>query len=186
MNAIFAAALDLQRFCEKRAWRFCFIGGLAVQRWGEPGMTRVADLTLLTGIGGEQSFIDPLLEAFPGRREDARDFALRHRVLLARHAAGTPLDIALGALPFEEDTVTRSSLWDIGDGMLRTCSAEDLVIHKTFAGRDQDWIDVRGILIRSGANLDVKLINRELPPLLELKDAATHLEKLHKLIREVI
>ncbi len=185
MNAIFAAALDLQQFCEKRAWRFCFIGGLAVQRWGEPRMTRDADLTLLTGIGGEESFIDPLLEAFPGRRSDAREFALRHRVLLARHPDGTPLDIALGALPFEEDTVSRSSLWNIGEGMLRTCSAEDLVIHKTFAGRDQDWLDVRGILIRCGSNLDLNLINRELPPLLELKDAPAHLEKLQTLIRDL-
>jgi hypothetical protein len=47
MNAIFAAALDLQGFCDKRGWRCCFIGGLAVQRWGEPRMTRDADLTLL-------------------------------------------------------------------------------------------------------------------------------------------
>jgi hypothetical protein len=34
MTPLFAAALDLQQFFEARQWRFCFIGGLAVQRWG--------------------------------------------------------------------------------------------------------------------------------------------------------
>ena len=186
MNAIFTAALDLQRFCQQRGWRCCFIGGLAVQRWGEPRMTRDADLTLLTGFGTEQSFIDPLLDAYQGRRQDARQFALQHRVLLARHPNRTPFDIALGALPFEEDTMRRSSLWDIGGGMLLTCSAEDLVIHKTFAGRDQDWLDVRGIVIRQGNSLDLDLITRELPPLLALKGAASHLHKLRTLIRELL
>jgi len=186
MNAIFAAALELQQFCERRDWRFCFIGGLAVQRWGEPRMTRDADLTLLTGFGAEETFVDPLLDAFEGRRDDARDFALRHRVLLARHTSGTPLDIALGGLPYEEDTVRRSSLWDIGGDRIRTCSAEDLVIHKAFAGRDQDWLDIRGVLIRCGHRLDIDLIDRELPPLLELKEAPANLARLHQLIRELL
>jgi hypothetical protein len=186
MNAIFAAALDLQGFCDKRGWRCCFIGGLAVQRWGEPRMTRDADLTLLTGFGTEETFIDPLLDAFEGRRSDARAFALNHRVLLARHPNNTPLDIALGALPFEEDSVRRSSLWNIGEGALRTCSADDLVIHKVFAGRDQDWLDVRGILVRSGHGLDLALIERELGPLLELKQASPHLAKLRLLVDELL
>lgn len=186
MNAIFAAALDLQRFCDQRGWQSCFIGGLAVQRWGEPRMTRDADLTLITDFGTEEDFIDPLLEAFEGRRPDARDFALRHRVLLARHPAGTPLDIALGALPFEKECVRRSSLWDIGEGELRTCSAEDLVIHKAFAGRAQDWLDIRGVIIRRGARLDLELIDRELPPLLGLKEAPENLAKLHDFIRELL
>jgi hypothetical protein len=33
VNPLFAAALELQSFFEARRWRFCFIGGLAVQRW---------------------------------------------------------------------------------------------------------------------------------------------------------
>lgn len=186
MNAIFAAALDLQFFCERRGWKFCFIGGLAVQRWGEPRMTRDADLTLLTGFGAEENFIDPLLNTFEGRLPDARDFALTHRVLLTRHSNNTPFDIALGALPFEEGSVLRSSLWNIREGELRTCSPDDLVIHKAFAGRDQDWLDVRGILIRSGHLLDLQFIDRELVPLLELKQAPSHLDRLHELIDDLL
>ncbi len=61
MNPIFAAAYDLQCFCESEGWRFCFIGGIAVQRWGEPRFTQDADLTLLTGFGSEEPYIDRLL-----------------------------------------------------------------------------------------------------------------------------
>jgi hypothetical protein len=29
MNPIFAAAYDIQTFCQRAKWRFCFIGGIA-------------------------------------------------------------------------------------------------------------------------------------------------------------
>jgi len=177
--------VKLQLFCQQKGWESCFIGGLAVQRWGEPRMTRDADLTLITGFGNEESFIDPLLAAYAGRRDDARDFALRYRVLLLKDANNTPLDIALGALPFEEDTVTRSSTWDLGENSITTCSAEDLVVHKVFAGRDQDWLDVKGILIRQGNSLDLAAITTALAPLLELKAAPENLDRLRSLLKDL-
>jgi hypothetical protein len=86
MNELCRVALEVQRECEKRGWRFCFIGGLAVQHWGEPRFTRDVDLTLLTGFGGEETYIDPLLEVFEPRMEDCREFALQNRVLLLKSA----------------------------------------------------------------------------------------------------
>jgi hypothetical protein len=32
MNALLDAALHLQKFCQAQQWRFCFIGGIAVQQ----------------------------------------------------------------------------------------------------------------------------------------------------------
>src|SRR5437016_157791 len=98
---VLAAAEEIQSFCQKQGWRFCFIGGLAVQRWGEPRLTQDADLTLLTGFGGEEKFVDPLLETFGPRRADAREFALISRVLLLQTADRVAIDIALGGFPFE-------------------------------------------------------------------------------------
>ena len=65
-----------------RGWRSCIIGALAVQRWGEPRLTRDVDVSLLTGFGTEAAFIDRLLATFAPRRPDARAFALEYRVLL--------------------------------------------------------------------------------------------------------
>jgi hypothetical protein len=61
VNEIIRAAAELQAICERERWRYCFIGGLALLRWGEPRETIDVDLTLLTGFGGEAPFIDKLL-----------------------------------------------------------------------------------------------------------------------------
>jgi hypothetical protein len=48
VNEVIKAAAELQAVCAAEQWRFCFIGGLAVLRWGEPRETVDVDLTLLT------------------------------------------------------------------------------------------------------------------------------------------
>lgn len=185
MNPLFAAALELQRFFNARAWRFCFIGGLVVQRWGEPRLTLDVDCTVLTGFGAEASYVDELLAAFDGRVEQPRDFALAHRVLLLHGPSRVPLDIALGAMPFEERCVERASAFDIADGQsLLTCSAEDLVVFKAFAGRERDWLDIDGIVVRQGDALAADTIWRELRPLLELKENVEAEPRLRRLLNK--
>jgi hypothetical protein len=186
LAGVLEAAAELQTFCSQQGWRSCVIGGLAVQRWGAPRFTQDADLTLLTGYGGEEAFVDRLLKVFSPRQADARAFALQHRVLLTRSKNGVDLDIAMGALPFEERTMMRSSHWETGAGVsLLTCSAEDLLVHKVFAGRNRDWGDVETILARQNGNLDLQLVRKELGPLLELKGEQGALEKFELIIKAV-
>lgn len=104
MNAVIAAAAELQAVCESEGWRFCLIGGVALQRWGEARETVDVDLTLLTGFGAEAPFIARLTRVFRARIDDASAFALANRVLLLRTATGVGLDVALGGLPFEGQT----------------------------------------------------------------------------------
>ena len=54
-----------------------------------------------------------------------------------------------------------------------TCSAEDLIVLKAFAGRDRDWADIEGILMRRAGQLDEPLVFQELTPLLQLKGETT-------------
>jgi hypothetical protein len=183
LNGLYVAAAEIQTFCERRGWRFCFIGGLALIRWGAVRQTQDVDLTLLTGFDDER-FIDDLLETFPARIQDAKSFALRNRVVLISAANGTPLDVSLGGLPFEEEMVSRSSLFAYLPSIrLNTASAEDIVILKSFAGRTKDWADVESIVERQAGKLDWPLIFRELTPLCELKDSPESLERL-KLVRD--
>lgn len=89
MNELTRLALELQTFCEARKWSFCIIGGLAVQHWGEPRFTKDVDITLLTGFGKEEAFVDDLLAVYESRIKDARNlpcktefyFSARARVL---------------------------------------------------------------------------------------------------------
>lgn len=182
MNDVFRAAAEVQSFCRERSWRFCFIGGLAVQRWSNPRQTEDAGLTLLTGFGEEEVYVDALLDAFAPRNEDEREAAPRRRVVLLYSAEKVGIDIALGGLPFEERCVERSTEWLLTpDLMLRTCSAEDLIVHKAFARRDLDWADVEGIVMRQGPKLNLEQIWMELRPLVELKEEPEILTKLQKI-----
>ena len=99
MNEVFKAAAELQTVCESQNWKFCFIGGVALQRWGQPRETVAVDLTLLTGFGNEEPFIQKLLEAFELRISGAAEFAWERRVLLLNSGNGVGLDITFGGLP---------------------------------------------------------------------------------------
>ena len=181
MTEVIQAAAELQAFCAAQGWRFCFIGGLALLRWGEPRETVDADLTLIAGFGSEQTFIEPLLRNFEGRIPEAGQFALDRRVLLLRSRKGVGLDVALGALPFEELAVQRSSLFDYPPNIsLRTCSAEDLLVMKAFAGRGQDWVDVERVIVRQTGKLDWDYIRAQLGPLAELKESPEVLDQLER------
>ena len=68
---------------------------------------------------------------------------------------------------------------------MTTCSAEDLVVHKAFAGRDLDWGDVERVLIRQHGKLNFGQIRSELTPLLELKGEREALDKLERMIATV-
>jgi hypothetical protein len=184
LTGVTAAAIELQEFCQTRNWKFCFIGGMAVQAWALPRATVDADITLLTGFGAEQAYVEELLTHFQPRYADSGTFALRHRVLLLWSANRCGLDIGLGALPFEENSIRRSVVCEIAKGcFLRVCCAEDLIVHKAFAARDQDWADVDTILMRQGRRLDTALIFRELEPLVALKEEPAILGKLRTLMR---
>jgi len=186
LTGVLAAAEDIQAFCRARNWPFCFIGGIAVQRWGEPRLTQDVDLTLLTGFGSEEAFVDTLLQSYSARRTDAREFALANRVLLLNAANGTGIDIALGAFPFEQRSVERGSAWSWAEGrLLTTCSAEDLLVHKAFAGRNRDWADLELILTRQHGKLNLSQVRSELGPLLELKGELDGLERLDRILATV-
>src|SRR5258708_30575586 len=108
----------------------------------------------MTGFGGEEPVIQDLLHHFEGRIPDAAEFARERRVLLLRSPKGVGLDVALAALPFEELMVQRSSLFEYTPNIaLRTCSAEDLIVLKAFAGRGQDWADVEKVIVRQSGRL---------------------------------
>ncbi len=178
MKDLVLAAKTLQTFCEDRGWQFCIIGGVALQVWGENRLTLDVDLTLFAGFGDEENYIDQLIEEFPSRISDAREFALLRRVILLESPGGIGFDISLGAFDFEALMVERSVYVEFLPGLtLKVCTAEDLIVSKAFAARPKDWIDIESILIKQ-SELDWDYILRQLTPLAELKEAPEILENL--------
>ena len=186
MNPLYPAALELQDFCQQQGWRYCFIGGLAVLRWGRVRTTQDVDLSLFTGFDEEERFVDTLLSHFRGRRADAREFALRVRVLLLTAANGTFVDVALAGLPFEERMIQRATPFNFAPSVqLVTASAEDLIVTKAFAARHRDWNDIEGILVRQRGELDWNYVRRELSALCELKEAPEIVDELERMREKI-
>ena len=182
MTDVFEVAGWVSRELDEAGFRHCFIGGIALQAFGEPRVTRDVDVSVLVGFGDEARQIAALLRLFGPRTEGASDFALVHRVLLCQSPEGIGIDIGLAAFPYEEDAMGRSVLHEFLPGqIIRVAGPEDLVTMKVFAGRPQDWIDVRGVLVRQRDRLDWDLIDGTLPELLEAVDEPERLDRLHEL-----
>ena len=175
-------ASGVQELLEKNGWKFCFIGGVALLRWGEPRFTADMDLSLLTGFGGEEKFVDTLLGSLKPRLPDMRNFALQNRILLLWSKGNIPIDIALSGVQFEETMISSSTKFEFAQGYsLRTCGAEDLVVLKAFADREKDWEDVKGILVRQGSRLRWDYVIQQLEQLCEVKGNKEIIKKLEKM-----
>ncbi|HKR14458.1 MAG TPA: DUF6036 family nucleotidyltransferase [Pyrinomonadaceae bacterium] len=183
MIDLITEARAFQTYCEGLNWKFCFIGGLALQHWGEPRLTRDVDVAILAGFGLELEFASAILQVYKPRLPDAAAFAQQHRVLLVKTNSGIDFDVSLAALPFEERMIDRSRNVEYLPGVeLRICSPEDLIVLKSFANRTQDWQDVSSVITRQGvATLDWDYILSSLEPLVALKQEPQILERLSNL-----
>ncbi len=154
------AAWEVHQFLRDLGLDYAIIGGMAVQIWGDPRLTRDVDLTAAVPLDQpSQLFIQQVLDRFPARLEDALEFAQRSRVILVQASNGCPIDIGLGLPGYEDEVMRRAVEIEIAPGQaVRFCSAEDLIIHKAIAGRPQDVRDIEGIVYRQRDALDVAYI----------------------------
>ena len=84
-----------------------------------------------------------------------------------------------GPGPFEKRRIETPHF----DIELLTISAEDLVVMKSIAGRDQDWIDVAGI-VKANNDLDIEHTRRQLGLLIDLQTDNDALQKLDRIVGE--
>ena len=75
---VIGAAWEAQQKLSRGGFRFCFIGGLALQRWGEPRYTQDVDLTLLCPFGEELAVGRALAELFQPARDHLNELRRRH------------------------------------------------------------------------------------------------------------
>src|SRR3989442_15172977 len=116
MNALLEASKEVFEALQRLNVQACLIGGLAVQRWGQPRQTVDVDLTLAIKLESEEHLVDELLRQFEPRISGAREFALRRRVLLLEASNSVGLDLALGLTSFEAKTVERSTPYRFAPG----------------------------------------------------------------------
>jgi len=176
-------AAGVQRALDSSHVTFCFIGGVALQRWGETRYTSDVDLTIFCELGNEKDVLQVLEKHLTSRSEDVVDLLRFARMYLGRSPEGVEVDVSIGYTPYEQRMMERSVSVDFGvDVPLCCCSAEDLVILKTVAGRGQDWVDLQRIIQRSGDTMDWEMVFGELEPLLALIHEESRLDRLRNMV----
>ncbi|MBP9502457.1 MAG: nucleotidyl transferase AbiEii/AbiGii toxin family protein [Candidatus Promineofilum sp.] len=164
---------------------YAIIGGAAVQIWGEPRFTQDLDLAVLAPIELLSDTVDQILAYLHPRFEDAREFAHRNRVLLVQTSTGYPVDVSFGLPGYEEMVIERAIDQEIAPGKsVRFCSPEDLIIHKSVAGRIQDVLDIQSVISRHMNELDLAYIRNWLKLFAEWLESDDVIDRFEKAWRE--
>lgn len=132
------------------------VGGQAVLLHGAPRLTEDIDVTLAVGPGElprVQAVCAALgLEPLP---DDLPQFVQQTFVLPARHPeSGVRVDFIFSTTPYEHQAIARAVRVGVGGRTVPFATAEDLIIHKLFAGRPRDEEDAVGVVRRKGQELD--------------------------------
>lgn len=141
---------------------FMLIGGQAVLLHGRPRLTDDIDATL--GVGPDR--LHSVLEAcatigLAPLPEDLQRFVGETFVLPTRHElTGMRVDLIFSTLPYEAEAIARAVRVSIGGAEVPFATAEDLLIHKLFAGRPRDIEDAVGVVRRQGDSLDWDYVGR--------------------------
>jgi hypothetical protein len=174
----------LQRLLDRFSAQGVIIGGIATGFLGKPRFTvdldamffaSIKDVPRILGMAKEEG-IEP-------RTDKVMEFAQKSRVLLLRHSvSGASIDISLGVLPFEEEVIARSRMYDAGMLSVRLPTPEDLIIMKAIAHRPKDLIDIQTV-IDSHPDLDVDRIRdwiKSFADVLETQSLWTDIEGMFK------
>ncbi|MBN1625037.1 MAG: nucleotidyl transferase AbiEii/AbiGii toxin family protein [Deltaproteobacteria bacterium] len=130
---------------------YMIIGGQAVLLYGTPRMTKDIDITLGVDIGFLEDIL-PSLDAMDLKiiPEDYKTFAEKTYVLPTKdETSGIRVDFIFSFTPYERQAISNSRAVLLKGTNVMFASAEDVIIHKIFAGRPRDLEDVRSILLKT-------------------------------------
>ncbi len=161
------------------------IGGVAASLLGRPRLTQDVDVLILL----DEKLWDTFLTAgqhfgfFP-RISDPVVFARKSRVFLLHHQpTAIDVDIALAALPFEEEAIRQVNRRKLGKLTIPLPTPENLIIMKAVAHRPQDIADI-GALVDTNPRLDFRRIRRWVQEFASALDMPDILADLEKILRE--
>ena len=141
---------------------FMLIGGQAVLLHGQPRLTEDIDITLGVDPGHLPRLLDvcvalgldPLPDDVPAFVRDTFVLPARHRDTAIR------VDFIFSSTAYEQHAIGRAVLVILEGVPVPFATAEDLIIHKLFAGRARDIEDAVGVARRQGNALDWGYIER--------------------------
>ena len=135
---------------------FMLIGGQAVLLHGEPRLTHDVDVTLDAPPSRLRDVLAACSEiGLVPLPSDVGAFVRATFVLpCADEHTDIRVDLIFSTTEYESQAIGRAVRVDVAGNAVPFAAAEDLVLHKLFAGRDRDLEDARGVVRRKGDELD--------------------------------
>lgn len=162
---------------------YAIIGGVAVSIQSVPRYTEDIDAVIWFGEDGWQNLLESLKQhGFVPRAADPIQFAQRNRLLLLTDSNSVQIDIAFGALPFEEELVKTAKAVELSDGFrLKVASPEALVLMKAIAWRPKDQLDIRD-LVSVNPHLDWQQVIEQFGEYANLLEVPERVEDLKNIV----
>jgi predicted nucleotidyltransferase len=160
---------------------YMLIGGVANALWGQVRATRDADFKVSIGNRSIAEFRQLVSKQFSERQTTVPPHLQPPHIIHVWATAGVAVDFFVSIFDYELQAIEHAVGAVIEGVPIRICTAEDLIVHKAIANREQDWIDIEGVLIRQHAKLDqAYILNwlRQFAAALETPDIVTRYEQL--------
>ncbi len=155
MESIFQGVMQLQKRLTEAGIASAVIGGLAVAVWGEPRLTRDADVKVLLQREQASVLLGLLSPGYTFLADKPEQTLRRMGFLFVKDATDLRIDLLLADTPFDIQAIQRARLVNIqSDLTITVCTSEDLILYKMISTRPRDREDVQGIVRRQGDALD--------------------------------
>jgi predicted nucleotidyltransferase len=165
---------------------YMIIGGQAVLIHGRLRVTEDVDLTL--GVdSSEASQVLSVLRGIGLRPlvDKPEDFIARTYILpMFAEEEKVRVDFAFSFSPYEREAILRALIRKETGYPVRFVTAEDLIIHKLFAGRPRDIEDIRGVLARKQGKVDRDYLRHWIRQFAQIDGKGHLLTQLEELLAE--
>ena len=155
------AMRDLARWFDVASTPGMIIGGVAVVLLGRPRITRDLDAVVWLGETTASDFLAVGKRCgFVSRFSDPEEFAERCHIFAMRHVPSKiTVDVAIAMLEYEKEAIDHRKSIPILDFAAAVPRPEDLILMKAVAQRDNDIVDIRGIVARQ-VKLDKRYLRK--------------------------
>jgi predicted nucleotidyltransferase len=165
---------------------YIIIGGQAVLQHGEPRFTRDIDVSLGVDSGAVDQVLNAVTACGLKPLVDSPRTFVERTYILPVHDPATEIrvDFAFTFSPFEREAIGRALRLQIGGYTVAYATAEDLIIHKLFAGRPRDIEDIRGVLARKQGKVDRDYMRHWIRQFAQIEGKGHLLSQLEELLSE--
>ncbi len=147
-HAYLTALRALTELLESTRTLYVIVGGLAVTLIAKPRFTEDIDAVVWLEPEVWPDMLEQArLHGFIPRSQRPLDFASQTNMLLLKHeGTEVEVDLSCGTLPFEREIIERAQTVELPDMTVRVATAEDLIVTKGVALREQDIADIRTVI----------------------------------------